>query len=47
VQKKIITKKCVSVSQPVLGELESKYVNNALKDNAVSGFYGEYLLMHY
>jgi perosamine synthetase len=43
VQKKIITKKCVSVSQPVLGELESKYVNNALKDNAVSGFYGEYL----
>ena len=42
-QKKIITKKCVSVSQPVLGELESKYVNNALKDNAVSGFYGEYL----
>ncbi|MBI1937690.1 MAG: DegT/DnrJ/EryC1/StrS aminotransferase family protein [Ignavibacteriales bacterium] len=37
------TKKHVPVSQPVLGELESEYVNKALRDNAISGFYGEYL----
>jgi len=41
--RKVIKKKYVPVFQPVLGELESKFVNNALKESAISGFYGEYL----
>ena len=36
-------KREIRVSQPVLGELESQYINGALKDGAISGFYGQYL----
>lgn len=33
----------IPVCQPVLGETESEYVNDALRQGAISGFYGEYL----
>lgn len=33
----------IPVSQPVLGEAESDLVNDALRQGAISGFYGEYL----
>lgn len=36
-------KKNIPVSQPLLGELESQYVNDALEKGAISGLYGEYL----
>lgn len=36
-------KKIIPVSQPVLTEAESRYVNDALKKGAISGFYGEYI----
>lgn len=35
--------KQIPVSQPVLTELESRYVNDALQNGAISGFYGEYI----
>lgn len=36
-------KNFIPVSQPVLSEAESRYVNDALKKGAISGFYGEYI----
>jgi perosamine synthetase len=33
----------VPVSQPVVGDLEIEYVMDALRHNAISGFYGDYL----
>jgi perosamine synthetase len=33
----------VPVSQPVIGDLEIEYVMDALRQNAISGFYGDYL----
>lgn len=33
----------IPVSRPVLGDTEIEYVTQALRDGAVSGFYGEYL----
>lgn len=33
----------VPVSQPVIGELEIEYVMDALRQSAISGFYGDYL----
>lgn len=33
----------IPVSQPVLGEEETKHVLKALSDKAISGFYGEYI----
>lgn len=36
-------KRFIPVSQPLLGELESQYVNDALIGGAISGLYGAYL----
>jgi perosamine synthetase len=36
-------KKFISVSQPVLGESEIRFVNDALNKCAISGFFGEYI----
>ena len=36
-------KRFIPVSQPILSESESRYVNDALKNGAISGFYGEYI----
>jgi perosamine synthetase len=36
-------KKNIPVSKPVLGDSEINNVNNALKQGAISGFYGEYI----
>src|SRR3989338_3791673 len=33
----------VSIAQPVLDELESEYVNDALRQGAISGFFGDYI----
>lgn len=33
----------IPVSQPLLGEIESQYVNEALGQRAISGFFGDYL----
>ncbi len=33
----------IPVSQPFLNEIESNYLNNALDQGAISGFYGEYI----
>jgi perosamine synthetase len=33
----------IPVSEPLLGELESRYVNDALSKGAISGFFGDYL----
>jgi perosamine synthetase len=35
--------KHIPVSQPVLAEIESRYVNDALQKGAISGFFGEYI----
>lgn len=36
-------KRNIPVSQPQLGETESRYMNNALNKGAISGFFGEYI----
>lgn len=33
----------VAISQPLIGDLESEYVNEALKQGAISGFFGDYI----
>lgn len=33
----------IPVSQPLLGEAETNYVNDALSNGAISGFFGEYI----
>jgi perosamine synthetase len=35
--------KYIPVSQPVLTDIESRYVNDAMQKGAISGFYGEYI----
>lgn len=36
-------KRNIQVSQPLLGETESRYMNDALNKGAISGFFGEYI----
>src|SRR5438034_348973 len=37
------TRRHIPVCQPIVGDLEIEYVNQALKEGAISGFVGQYL----